>query len=213
MYYENKIRGIIFDFDGVIVHSVQVKSDAFADLYEGYGEKIVKKVVDHHERNGGMSRFEKFKYYSNNFLKKPISEKEINILAKTFSKIVTKKVIESNYVEGAIEYIKKMHRSCPLFISTGTPTDEIKNILDARGIRMLFNSVYGSPEKKDIHIDKILSLTKINHRKFIFFGDSNSDVEAAEKKSIPFILIKNNFNHHIQKYYKGKMISNFNDLL
>ena len=32
------IKGIIFDFDGVIVESVSVKTDAFAELYSKYND-------------------------------------------------------------------------------------------------------------------------------------------------------------------------------
>ena len=62
------IKGIIFDFDGVIVDSVGIKSDAFAHLYNSYGTQIENKVVEHHEKNGGLSREEKIKYYHKNFL-------------------------------------------------------------------------------------------------------------------------------------------------
>ena len=57
------IKGIIFDFDGVIAESVHIKSSAFSDLYKSYGEDIVKRVVKHHEANGGMSRYKKIRYY------------------------------------------------------------------------------------------------------------------------------------------------------
>ena len=57
------LKGIIFDFDGVIAKSVQVKTDAFVKLYKQYGSNFVKKVVEHHEANGGMSRYEKIKFY------------------------------------------------------------------------------------------------------------------------------------------------------
>ena len=70
------IKGIIFDFDGVIVESIQVKTDAFANMYNKYGKSVINKVVNHHESNGGMSRYEKIKYYHNNFLNKEITSKE-----------------------------------------------------------------------------------------------------------------------------------------
>jgi len=62
------IKAIIFDFDGVIVESVQVKTDAFAEIYNPFGKEIVQKVVKHHKANGGISRFEKFELYHRNFL-------------------------------------------------------------------------------------------------------------------------------------------------
>ena len=58
----------LFDFDGVIAESVNVKTEAFSILYQPYGKDVVKKVVKHHLTNGGVSRFEKFKIYHKEFL-------------------------------------------------------------------------------------------------------------------------------------------------
>ena len=57
------LKGIVFDFDGVIAESVQVKTNAFAELYGPFGNDVVQKVISHHEANGGVSRYEKIKYY------------------------------------------------------------------------------------------------------------------------------------------------------
>ena len=58
------IKNIIFDYDGTIADSVNIKTEAFAELYRNYGKDIESKVVKYHLNNGGVSRFEKFKYYS-----------------------------------------------------------------------------------------------------------------------------------------------------
>lgn len=52
------IKAIFWDFDGVIAESVNVKTEAFYNLYLPYGIEIAEKVRRHHLDNGGMSRFE-----------------------------------------------------------------------------------------------------------------------------------------------------------
>ncbi len=94
------IKAIIFDFDGVIAESVQVKTDAFAEIYQSYGQYIVQKVIEHHITNGGISRFEKFKLYHKEFLGINLTELEVEKLAKKFSKLVMEKVISAPYVKG-----------------------------------------------------------------------------------------------------------------
>jgi len=47
------IRGIAFDFDGVLAESVGVKTKAYARLFEEHGEGVVSRVVDYHLKNGG----------------------------------------------------------------------------------------------------------------------------------------------------------------
>ena len=203
------LKGIIFDFDGVIAESVQVKTDAFASLYEQYGDNIVTKVIEHHEANGGMSRFKKIKLYHESFLNKAITNEEIEDLANQFSKLVVRKVIDSPYVPGVLKYIQKCYEKYNLFISTGTPTNEIKQILSARDIAEYFIGIHGSPEKKSLHITKIISKYNYHPDELIFYGDANTDINAAKQASVPFILIKNSYNQDLVKNFKGEIINNF----
>jgi len=203
------LKGIIFDFDGVIAESVQVKTDAFASLYEQYGDNIVTKVIEHHEANGGMSRFEKIKLYHGFYLNKAITNEEIEDLANQFSKLVVRKVIDSPYVPGVFKYIQKCYEKYNLFISTGTPTNEMKHILIGRGIAEYFIGIHGSPEKKSVHITKIISKYNYHPDELIFYGDANTDINAAKQASIPFVLIKNSFNEKLVKKFKGRIINNF----
>jgi HAD superfamily hydrolase (TIGR01549 family) len=192
---------------------VQVKTDAFSILYNKYGNDIVRKVIDHHESNGGISRFEKIELYHKKFLNKSITDQEIKELSNQFSNLVLKKVIDSPYVPGALEYIRKSHEHYKLFISTGTPTSEMIQILDRRNIAQLFTAVYGSPDKKNVHIKKIISKYKYKEDELIFYGDANTDIEAAEEAKIPFVLIENSFNEKLVNSFRGKIISNFSGLL
>jgi len=203
------LKGIIFDFDGVIVESVQVKTDAFASLYEQYGDNIVTKVIEHHEANGGMSRFEKIKLYHGFYLNKAITNEEIEELASQFSKLVVQKVIDSPYVPGVFQYIQKCYKKYNLFISTGTPTNEIKQILNARDIAEYFIEIHGSPEKKSVHITQIISKYNYHPEELIFYGDANTDINAAKQAGVPFVLIKNSFNEKLVKKFKGQIINNF----
>ncbi len=123
------IKAIIFDFDGVIVESVHVKTEAFAEIYRSNGKEIVQKVVEHHLANGGVSRFEKFRLYHKEFLGIDLNEQEVEELAKKFSNLVLKKVINAPYVKGAYEFISRHNSNYDLFISSGTPRDEMLTIL------------------------------------------------------------------------------------
>jgi|TARA_B100002003_G_C14087041_1_gene522905 phosphoglycolate phosphatase-like HAD superfamily hydrolase len=203
------LKGIIFDFDGVIVESVQVKSNAFAEIYKPYGPEIVKKVINHHEANGGMPRFEKFQFYHKSLLNKPITEKEISAMSRKFSNLVVKKVIDASYVPGASDYIKKSYDLYKLFISTGTPTDEIRKILAGRKITKYFTEVFGSPEKKTIHVKNILKKYNLKPNELIFYGDSNSDMQAAHHHNVPFILRLHQINRKHFGNYTSQTIENF----
>ena len=205
----NDINAIIFDYDGIISESVNVKTKAFAKLYSKFGDEVVNKVINHHENNGGISRFEKFKFYHENFLNIKIDKMQIDKLSLEFSSIVLEKVINSPYVNGAELFIKNNYTKYDFHISTGTPEEEIQVILNRKKIRKYFKTVHGSPEKKYNHVSKILTENKYNPNNVVFIGDALSDRDAARKNKINFIgryttskEIKN------EKY----LIENFNDL-
>ena len=184
----NNIKAIIFDFDGVISESVNVKTEAFSKLYLKYGKEISEKVVEHHLMNGGISRFEKFQLYHKKYLGITLDEKEILDLSNEFSRLVVKNVIKAPYVNGAFEYIYANHEKYNLYISTGTPQDEMNDILKKKNINMYFQSVYGSPDIKTNHIIDIMINTGYENKELIFIGDADADIIAAKENNIPIIF-------------------------
>jgi phosphoglycolate phosphatase-like HAD superfamily hydrolase len=207
------LKGIIFDFDGVIAESVQVKTDAFAALYASYGADNVSKVVEHHEANGGMSRFEKIRLYHESFLNRTVTKEEITNLASQFSELVVEKVIDAPYVPGALEYIQQSYKQYKLLISTGTPTQEMNKILSGRKIAHYFTDVFGSPPKKIEHLNNIMSIYGMKPNELIFYGDSNADLDAASNANIKFVLNRNQHNEKLILQFNGNIIDGFTELL
>ena len=205
-------KGIIFDFDGVITESVHIKSAGFSEIYKPYGSSIIKKVIKHHEANGGMSRFEKIKYYHEIFLNTSLSDQETNYIADQFSKYVVDRIVRAQYVPNALEFIKQSYCKYELFISTGTPITEIKKILELKKIKKYFKSVYGSPASKSNHINMICTKNNFKSDELLFFGDSMTDLEAATKHGIKFILRLHEHNKKHFQDYRGHKIYNFKSL-
>ena len=181
---------IIYDFDGVICDSVNVKTEAFIELYKSYGPEIQAQVKEYHLLNGGISRFEKFRYFQSVLLNKKVSENDIIELSNQFAALVKEKVIASKYIKGAYEFIKK-NSFKKQFICTGTPETEILEITKRKGISTFFEKLYGAPKTKIEIIEIILKQTNVNRNTCIFFGDAMTDYNAAQICKIPFIGIEN----------------------
>jgi HAD superfamily hydrolase (TIGR01549 family) len=181
---------IIYDFDGVICDSVNIKTEAFVDLYKSFEPKIQAQVREYHLLNGGISRYEKFKFFQSILLGKEVSEDEIINLSSQFSALVKEKVIASEYIKGAYNFIKR-NAFKKQFICSGTPEIEIYEISEKKGISSFFQQLYGSPKTKTEIINIILTQTKVSRDKCIFFGDAMTDYNAAQFCAIPFIGIKN----------------------
>jgi phosphoglycolate phosphatase-like HAD superfamily hydrolase len=200
----------IFDFDGVLTDSVDVKTQAFAEIYRSYGTQVVEQVIAHHAINGGMSRTNKFKYYHKKFLGLQITLDEIEYLSEIFSGLVVEKIIKSDEVEGVsniLEYCK--HKNFICTITSATPEDELRKIVELRGWTELFKFVYGSPESKVDNIEKTLRVTSLSKSEAIFFGDSINDYIAAKVSNIDFIGI----NFSLKKDDDFPRFKDFTELL
>ena len=206
-----EISNIIFDFDGVLAESVHIKSMAFKQMYLDYGESFSERVLSHHQNNGGMSRFEKFKIYNGQWLSQRIDEEVISKLANKFSMLVVEGVVNSKEVEGASFFLEK-YTEFKKYIITGTPDSEIKKILDRRQMSQYFESIHGSPNSKDFWIKKLLESKKISSNDSIFIGDAMVDFKAAQKNNIKFILRNTTENFEIFKNINVLRIDNLFDL-
>lgn len=183
----------IYDFDGVIKQSVQAKTDAFVSMFEEFDSSIKNYVKRYHEDNGGISRYEKFKHYYSFLFNRTLEENELEKLASRFSNAVLNKVIESDYLPGALETINKTSQLGRNIICTGTPETEMRVILSRLGIDNYFEEIYGSPMSKSTILQEILTRFDISRKEMIYFGDSITDKEAALKYNIDFIGV-NYFN-------------------
>ena len=199
---------IFWDFDGVIKESVEIKSDAFEELFFQFGEGIAKKVRRHHEENGGMSRFDKFPIYLG-WAEQSQTQKNIDRYAEKFSLLVKKKVMNSEWVVGVLDYLKNNCKRQQFFLVTATPQKEIEDIISSLKIKNLFKEIIGSPTKKEDGVRLLLDRYMIEPDQAVMVGDSSSDHRAAIENKVPFILRNTNLNKKLQSQFNFKMIINF----
>lgn len=185
-----KYKIFFFDFDGVIADSLDIKTEAFGELFSKYGKCVSRKVMDYHRNNGGISRYDKFRYFYKTILRKDIDSALINKLDKDYSKLVVEKVIAASYIPGALNFIKMLNKhKMGCFIISGTPQKEIRYILKRKRIAQLFKKIVGSPAKKEDNLKNLISEYVINPKEAVFFGDAKSDYKAARKNKVSFVRI------------------------
>lgn len=183
----DSFQAILFDFDGVLCECMDVKTEAFAQLFEPFGEDIVKKVVDHHVKHGGISRYKKIEYYYKEYLNQEISYDKVNELAQKFSDLVVNKVITSYWVKGAKEFLEKYYKIIDLYVISGTPQEELDLIVKKRDMEKYFKGVYGTPNTKPVHARRIIFENGYDPKKVLYVGDSLSDYKDAQEAEIPFL--------------------------
>lgn len=206
------LKAIIFDFDGVLVESVDIKTKAFAKLFENEGVEIVSKVVEYHLTNGGISRFEKFDYIYKELLDKPINDDIKTELGNKFASLVTQNVLDAPWICGAQEFLEKYSENIDLYIVSGTPDDELKYIVENKGATKYFKSVYGSPATKGDLIKYILSTHCYKNEHVVFIGDAITDLNGALEANVSFIGKVSSKENNPFKKYNVPLISDLRDL-
>lgn len=181
------LKAVIFDFDGVLAESVNIKTEAFKRLFEKEGTDVVDRVIVYHLEHGGVSRFEKFKYIYKEILRRTLSDEEFSSLCERFEELVLSAVMSAPEVNGASECLRKLQGKVRLFIVSGTPQDEMRLIAKVRGIGHYFDGIYGSPETKTELVRKILDTYNLKADEVVFIGDAMTDYNAAKETGTGFI--------------------------
>jgi len=177
---------IILDFDGVILESVDVKTQAFKDLFS-FTPQHVDEIVKFHVKNGGMSRFDKFRYFYKNILKEPLSNEQYDFLCNRFSEQVFEGVLKSTFVPGADNFLKYFSTKTYLFVASATPASELIEIIRQRDLLDYFKAIYGAPRTKQECIEEILINMNCPKENAIFVGDALNDYKAARKSGVRFV--------------------------
>jgi len=200
---------VFWDFDGVIKESVEVKTNAFRDLFRAFGEEVMQKVTTHHVNNGGMSRFKKIPVYLSYAGIQP-TENIINEFCNQFAMLVENAVVNADWVEGVQQVLLNSKKENQHFVLvTATPQDEIERILTRLNITNLFSTIFGAPMTKSAAINVCLKLYSVKANESIMIGDSLADFEAAQETGADFLLRRTPENLISMEHFSGDFINNF----
>jgi phosphoglycolate phosphatase-like HAD superfamily hydrolase len=181
------IRAVVFDFDGVVLESADVKTDAFVELFAAHGPEIAARVKSHHLANMGISRFKKFAWIHEHLLGRAITDDESRALGLRFSDLALAKILVAPFVPGAEAALEALARDYPLFVASGTPDEELNAIVDRRGLRARFREVHGTPAEKPEILRGIMARHGLAAHETLFIGDGGSDHKAAVATGVEFL--------------------------
>jgi len=180
---------VVLDCDGVILDSNPLKTHAFALALEGEPEKYVAEMIVYHKSKGGVSRYKKFRHYFEEINPHEDFEKNAKVAISKFAGIVQKGLMECDYIPGVVDFINDVkEKGLPLFVVSGSDGEELREVFNKRNIDSLFSAIYGSPPTKIENMKKVKSQVGAQ-TKGLFFGDSRSDMEAAEGFGLDFIFV------------------------
>jgi len=182
-------RGIVFDFDGVLVDSVHIKGDAFVALYADEPEAFQRHVRQFHLQHGGMPRTEKLAQLEQERTGSTVDAARLEALVDRFATLVTQRVIDAPEMPGASDLLAWFAARMPVFVCSATPEAELESIVRARGWGDRFEAVFGSPASKRENLATIVERLGCSPEEVLMFGDAVEDWESARAVGTGFIAV------------------------
>lgn len=177
----------IFDCDGVILDSNQLKMDAMeralCAIFQQKSE--IDLCVNYFKHNFGKSRFHHVDVFLNDFLtvkKKDKSQYRQDII-NSYSSMCKSLYLDASITPGFLEFLQLLDGK--KYIASGSEQEELRQVFKERGLDNLFDGIYGSPIAKSENVGTILNIE--NNDSAIMFGDAISDINAALDNKIDFV--------------------------
>jgi phosphoglycolate phosphatase-like HAD superfamily hydrolase len=178
----------IFDCDGVILDSNNLKTDSFYEVALAYGKANAEKFVQYHKENGGISRYEKFSFFFKTILRKTACSDELNAALTEYGRLVKEKLLVSKETPCVRKCLNNLPEDAIAIVVSGGNQEEIREIFQAKGIDRYFSGIYGSPLDKNTIIQNLIRSKEIIPPA-IFIGDSLYDYEVAKNNHFTFFFM------------------------
>jgi phosphoglycolate phosphatase-like HAD superfamily hydrolase len=153
----------------------------------------------------GVSRFEKFRWISENLLKQPVTEDYLQSQGKRFSEICFEQIINAPFIPGVLSVLEWCKHNAQAFVVSGTPEGELKLIIAQRDLEGFFVEVCGTPRVKVEISKELLSRYRLDPTTCWFIGDGHTDQEAAYEVGIPFVAVDSIEMHAHWSALAGKL--------
>ncbi|MCR5814681.1 MAG: HAD family hydrolase [Desulfovibrio sp.] len=174
------LRCLVFDCDGVLLDSVPAKTQAFARLARPYGPKAEERFVAFHQSHGGVSRYEKFAWFFREILGREITPQESQDFGNQFKTFCREELANCREINGAREVLSFWHGRLPLYVCSGAPEAEQREVLTEHDLARYFDGIFGSPPEKAALLQKIVAQAQVAPKQTLMVGDATTDLEAAQ---------------------------------
>ena len=207
--FETKI--MVFDFDGVIIDSAEVKIDEYRNLFSQFtkNETTLNEIINIYKNSAGIPRETTLKKVFKVVLDKTISNQEVEDLSLDFSKRIFQRLETIEPLKGVLEYLT-IHREVNKYIISGAPNSDVSYLTKKLKLSKYFKSIKGGPLNKKNEMINIRKLTNVKAQEIVYFGDQKNDCIAAKSAGVGFIGI--NAGSNLDKM-KCRKFSDFKKLI
>ena len=189
MFDVKDFKTIIFDCDGVILNSNQLKTKSYYKAaFPSYGHELASSLTTYLTNNTGKPRGHFIDYFLSNMVSADISGLGYEELLNAVTLEIQKGLMECE-ISPCLFKLREKTPDIKWLVASGGVEKELRDLFKNRSLFDLFDGgIYGGPMTKD---EILTSLFNKNHIKFpvLFLGDSKYDHEVARKAKLDFLFV------------------------
>jgi phosphoglycolate phosphatase len=179
-------QAILFDFDGTLVQSNQIKRDTLFVVARttGAADEQFAQVLNERPRD------DRFGLYRELLVRMGYTgdlNDKVNELAQLYADLTTEAISKAPEIPGAEEFLKKHSSDLPMYINSATPEASLRNTVEECGWTGFFRGIYGRPKSKNDIFKLVEDETGLPADQILFVGDSAQDLESARDNGCLFL--------------------------
>ncbi len=183
-------QALVFDFDGTLVDSNEIKWRGFEVVFAEFPEKI-DEIMRYCRSANHTIRGEKFRHVYESILGRPYTLAEAGRCHERYEAATTSAIVGAPEIPGAGPFLHGLSRRITSAVLSSTPDELIRTILRERGWRELFAHVQGAPVDKAAWLRQFTAQQASEADRVVFFGDTQEDAEAGRLAGCTFVGVAN----------------------
>ena len=189
------IKCVVFDFDGTLVDSNDIKREAFFEVARPWDSsgKVVEEIF---ERWPAANRYEKTRRIAEELIGRkllpanPSTEDWAARLAEDYTARCEAAIAQCAEMPGATTALEKLsEKGLHLFVNSATPVIPLRRLTKLRNWGHFFQAVYGAESTKAENLQSIAAQSGVDRTEIIHVGDQLDDQGGAETFGCYFIAM------------------------
>jgi phosphoglycolate phosphatase-like HAD superfamily hydrolase len=188
------VKVIVFDFDGTLIDSNQLKYDAFFKLFpfDAPPNNIIEEVLGEFlEESRYVILREIIKRINSEVINEDELDNRVQELATEYNDLVVDGAKHCKEKPGAKEVLESLSKRYNLYLNSTTPETSLKDIVKHRKWENYFCDIFGYPNDKRAVLLNIIKKEPVNPDELLVVGDGKSDRNSANSVKCKYFQISN----------------------
>lgn len=201
-HFLTRFQSIIFDLDGVIINSMDLKVACMKRALSSFDPHLVETYLAEFVQNFGRSRqyhFERFYRHYLGVADDSVPHPDLESFSsfyETYAGLYAA-YLQAEYAQAplcahaqdVIAFLASQE-NISLFVATGTAESEAQMVLKEKGLYDYFQGVFGAPKDKKNSIQHIVSQQGTEKKRTLMIGDALYDRDSAMCQQVPFLFVE-----------------------